>query len=56
MIDGIYHSLSTKYLQRYIDEAVWRYNTRKMKGGDRFRNMFQSSIGVVDYETVKQVA
>ncbi len=32
MIDGIYHSLSTKYLQRYIDETVWRYNTRKMNG------------------------
>ena len=56
MIDGIYHSLSTKYLQRYIDEAVWRYNTRGIKGGERFSHMFRSSIGAVDYGMVKQVA
>ena len=55
MIDGIYHSLSTKYLQRYIDEAVWRYNTRGIKGGERFSHMFRSSIGAVDYGMVKQV-
>lgn len=56
MIEGIYHSLSAKYLQRYIDEAVWRYNTRGMKGGERFSHMFRSSIGAVDYGMVKQVA
>lgn len=56
MIEGIYHSISSKYLQRYVDEAVYRYNCRKMKGCDCFRNMFAASIGVVDYKMVKLVA
>ena len=29
MVFGIYHSVSKLYLQRYIDEAVYRWNTRK---------------------------
>ena len=56
MIEGIYHSISSKYLQRYVDEAVYRWNTRRMSGCDSFRYMFKASIGVVDYEMVKQVA
>lgn len=55
-IEGIYHAISTKYLQRYVDEAVYRYNTRFMKGCECFRNMFESSIGVVDYRMVKLAA
>ena len=56
MIEGIYHSISSKYLQRYVDEAVYRWNTRRMSGCDSFRYMFKASIGVVDYKMVKQVA
>ncbi len=56
MIEGIYHSVSGKYLQRYVDEAVYRYNSRKASGSDCFKDMFKASIGVVDYEMVKQVA
>jgi len=32
---GIYHSVSPEHLQRYIDEAVFRYNTRKDNDGNR---------------------
>ncbi len=56
MIEGTYHSISAKYLQRYIDEAVWRYNTRGMRGGGRFEIMFKASEGVVDYMAVRDVA
>jgi len=27
-IDGVYHSVSAKYLQRYLDEYAFRYNHR----------------------------
>ncbi len=35
-IDGIYHQVSPKHLHRYCDEFAYRYNTRKVKDGDRF--------------------
>lgn len=34
---GIYHRVTPKYLQRYTDEACFRYNTRHMKQGEIFR-------------------
>ena len=55
MIKGCYHFISTKYIQRYIDEAVYRYNTRKMFGCDCFKQMFVKSIGVVDYKVVQML-
>lgn len=35
-IIGIYHGVSRKHLQRYVDEQVFKYNTRKMSDVDRF--------------------
>lgn len=55
MIEGIYHSITSKYLQRYIDEAVYRYNTRKTSGSECFKQMFVKSIGVVDYKVVQML-
>ena len=42
-IFGIYHFTSKKHLQRYVDEFVFRYNTRKETEGSRF-NMFLRNI------------
>ena len=42
---GIYHFTSKKHLQAYIDEFVFRYNTRQMTEQDRFKR-FLSNINV----------
>ena len=55
-IFGIYHFVSAKYLQRYVDEAVFRYNTREDKESVRFEKMFGRSLNVVKYAQVKEVA
>ena len=55
-IFGIYHFVSAKYLQRYVDEAVFRYNTREDKESVRFMEMFRRSLNVVSYKRVKEAA
>jgi transposase len=35
-IDGVYHSVSKKHLQGYLNEYAWRYNQR-FEGRDRFQ-------------------
>ena len=47
MISGCYHDVSDAHLQAYIDEAVYRWNTRKMSESERFAHMFAKSIGLV---------
>ena len=47
MISGCYHDVSDEHLQSYIDEACFRWNTRKMSESERFTNMFTTSIGLV---------
>ena len=47
MISGCYHDVSDEHLQSYIDEAVYRWNTRKASQSERFQDMFDKSIGLV---------
>ena len=47
MITGCYHDVSDEHLQVYIDEAVYRWNTRKASESERFTYMFNKSIGLI---------
>ena len=47
MITGCYHDVSDEHLQSYIDEAVYRWNTRKAPQSERFEDMFDKSIRLV---------
>jgi len=38
---GIYHSMSRKHIQKYLDEYVFRYNLRKMTSSQRFNLVLQ---------------
>lgn len=37
-IVGIHHSVSAKHLQRYCDEAAYRYNQKSLSQDERFQN------------------
>lgn len=56
MVFGTYHYVSYKYLQRYIDEAVYRWNTQIDDEGERFTTMLSNAIGICTYEQVKMIA
>lgn len=40
---GIYHSTSTKHLQMYVDEMVFRYNTRETSDFNRFNLLLNNT-------------
>jgi hypothetical protein len=44
-IVGIYHFTSRKHIQNYVDEFVFRYNTKTSSECDRF-NLLLSNMGV----------
>ena len=44
-IMGVYHNVSRKHLQRYLDEFEFRYNTRDVEDGERTRRAIQGAIG-----------
>lgn len=49
-VNGIYHSVSKKHLQQYIDEFVFRYNTRKMTEDFRFDSMLNNINTHITYK------
>ena len=52
MVFGTYHFVSKKHLQRYIDEEVYRWNTRLMSESARFKDVFSKSLTRCDYKAV----
>ena len=52
LIFSTYHMVSKDYLQRYIDEQVYRWNTREWKASQRFEDMFKKACKVFDYTDV----
>jgi transposase-like protein len=44
IIYGTYHHISKKHAQKYIDEIVFRYNTRKYRDEERFNLMLSSMV------------
>jgi len=49
-IIGIYHSVSDKHLQQYVDEFVFRYNTRKYSTDYRFDFMLNNIANHISYQ------
>lgn len=52
VIFSTYHMVSKDYLQRYIDEQAYRWNTRKWKASERFEDMFAKACKTFDYADV----
>lgn len=51
-INGIHHSISPKHLQRYCNEAAYRYNSRKITQDARFTNAVSNCEGRLTYNTL----
>ncbi|MGQ0739537.1 MAG: IS1595 family transposase [Bacteroidota bacterium] len=52
MVYGIYHQVSTKHLQAYVDEHNFRYNSRKQKDVDRFTEALGNVEGRLTYKAL----
>ena len=52
VVFSTYHMVSKDYLQRYIDEQLYRWNTREEKASYRFEDMFKKACKHFDYNSV----
>lgn len=52
VVFSTYHCVSKDYLQRYIDEQVYRWNTRNNDASYRFVDMFKKACSVFAYTDV----
>jgi len=51
-IYGIHHFVSTKHLDRYLDEMTWRYNRRESGEGERVNELLSLVAGRLTYRTL----
>ena len=56
VIFSSYHMVSKDYLQLYIDEQVYRWNTRKENAEFRFEDMFKRAVKSFDYADVLKMS
>ena len=56
VIFSTYHMVSKDYLQRYIDEQVYRWNTRKESASYRFEDMFNRAVKSFGYADVMSLS
>lgn len=52
VVFGTYHCVSKDYVQRYIDEQAYRWNTREERPSVRFHDMFSKACKHFDYNDV----
>ena len=52
VIFSTYHIVSKDYLQRYINEQTYRWNTRDSKASERFEDMFCKAVKLFTYADV----
>lgn len=52
VVFSTYHMVSKDYLSRYIDEQMYRWNTREEKSSYRFHDMFVKAVKHFDYNDV----
>ncbi|MCF0158877.1 MAG: IS1595 family transposase [Veillonella sp.] len=55
MICGTYHFCSSARLQMYVNEQVFRWNSREWDESERFTNMFKHCIGTFTYQDVLEL-
>lgn len=51
-INGIYHHVSEKHLERYLDEYANRYNTRSLTSQERFDRFLGQSESILSYKAL----
>ena len=49
---GIYHQVSDKHLERYLDEFSARFNARKLNSNQKFVKFLNDSESILSYKTL----